>query len=218
MTNIREITTAEAIPIISTNIGSYVSDIEALLRNLSKIDEDEARKLIDRMFNISEEATTTEKGNSLETLVSYLLEKSNLFQRLHTDIRFNFCQVDHAGVFVPEIWGIFFKEHKVLCNENNRFVGESKRYGSALGVTYVLKFECVKHIRKAKFGAYFTRKGITGDDYRDSKEVIRRLYDSDNQFSIVFKDDDWKEIHKDPKSFGFLFCKKIQNFFDKEEI
>lgn len=218
MSKLSEVTTGEALSIIYSGIPSRLTDIEAEFRRYSEIDEDKARGLINRMFNIPDDATTDEKGKSLENLVDYLLEKSNLFQNLYSDIRFNFCQVDHAGVFLPEVWAIFFQAHKKLRDENHRFAGESKRYGSALGVTYVLKFECVKYIRDIKFGAYFTRKGITGDDYNDSKEVLRRLFTSDQQFSIVFKDDDWESIYKDPKGFGFLFYQKVQDFLNKEEI
>ena len=69
----------------------------------------------------------------------------------------------------------YFTLYKDFRNETHAFLGESKRYGQKLDVTYVLKFECVKHIRDLKLGAYFTRKGITGQDYTDSNAVIKRL-------------------------------------------
>ena len=215
-----EITTREASDYIFQNKNTYLykQTPEDFLTQISCIEDDKAQELIQKMFDSDNAKNTKEKGDSLEILVNYFLEESSMFERLKPDIRFNYCQVDHYGVFKPEIWSLIFYSHKDFRNETQAFLGESKRYGQKLDVTYVLKFECVKHIRGIKLGIYFTRKGITGQDYSDSNAVIKRLYDKDKQFSIVFKDDDWQVLKDNPKSFGYLFCKKIHDFLDTEKL
>lgn len=215
-----EVTSKEAVSYIYQSKAIYENnrDTEDFFVQLSTIDDEEAKRLILEMFNSDCAENTKQKGDSLETLVNYLLDKSGMFQRLRPDIRFNYCQVDHYGIFKPEVWVFMFGSYKGFNEETNAFLGESKRYGDTLGVTYVLKFECVKHVRDIKFGVYFTRKGITGRDYTDSNAVIKKLYDKDRQFSIVFKDDDWQKIKEKPKSFGYLFCKKVFDFLDCERL
>ena len=215
-----EITSKEAYNYILNNRNAYLANIseKEFFCNISNIEETKAQDLIENMFNSNNAKNTKQKGDSLETLVNYLLNNSGMFQRLVPNINFNYCQVDHYGVFKPEVWGMLFGAHKDFKNETNAFLGESKRYGQTLGVTYVLKFECVKHLRDIKFGVYFTRQGITGKYYSDAQAVIKRLYDKDKQFSIVFKDEDWNKVKDNPKSFGYLFCEKIFNFLDREQI
>lgn len=215
-----EISTKEAFDYIYQNRNIYLNNQceEVFFNNISIVEDDKAKELIQKMVDSDNAENTKEKGDSLEALVNYFLETSSMFERLSPDIRFNFCQVDHYGVFRPEIWNIIFHSNKYFREETYAFLGESKSYDEALGVTYVLKFECIKHIRDIKLGVYFTRKGITGKDYTDSNAVIKRLFDKEKQFSIVFKNDDWLNLKDNPKSFGYLFCKKIHDFLDCETI
>lgn len=212
-------TSDEAISIIKNNAMLLANnDPHGFLKTISEVDDLKVRSLIDDMKAIPDNADSDTKGKSLEKLVSYLLESCGLFRRVNNDFDLDFCQIDHQGVFKVETWAILFGEHDALRNATQHFLGESKRYGTALGVTYVLKFECVKYIRKLKFGIYFTRKGITGTGLKDSQAVLKHLYTLNDQFSVVFKDEDWDRIYQEPKVFGSILCEKIQNFFDRQII
>ncbi len=135
------------------------------------------------------------------------------------DYTTDYCQVDHEGEFKAEIWSYFFDGEGLPLNAKKKFLAESKRYKDALGVTYVLKFECIKHMENYLFGIYFTRKGLTGNGkLKDANAVLKFFLKKQNQFSIVFTDEDWKELLVNPKFFGFLLYKKAKTFLTSQKL
>ena len=105
-----EITTKEAFDYIYQNRNIYLNNQseEDFFNNISIVEDDKAKELIQKMVDSDNAENTKEKGDSLEALVNYFLETSSMFELLSPDIRFNFCQVDHYGVFRPEIWSLIF--------------------------------------------------------------------------------------------------------------
>jgi hypothetical protein len=189
------------------------------LKGISEIEPKQTQRLLKAMRDVADSNATKEKGDTLEHLVRYLMEKSGLFSQTYHGRNLIYCQVDHFGVFKPEVWSIFFGAYKDFRDGNRVLLGESKRYGDTLGVTYVLKFECIKYIQRLPFGVYFTRKGITGTEFKDANAAIKLLYQKANpQFSVVFTDDDWEKLSTDPISFGGILYDKVQNFLAIQEI
>lgn len=178
-----------------------------------KIKVAEAKNLINsKILNKKLFKTTTAKGRALEDVVNYFLEKCGMFSHVRTDHRSSVHQIDHHAMFRSNAQRIFFKLHS---NGRALVLGESKNYsrhGKLLGVDVVYKVEGIKSRVGYSLGIYFTRGGVTGDEYKAATKLAYDFCNANNNVSVVFNDDDWKFLAKSPKLFQRLLFEKIEHF------
>lgn len=200
---------------------SYQLWPENQLKECNTADPTEVKRLIDELRS-PKIGTTTDVGKRVERLASYLIKSSGLFFAHENGFDTTFCQIDHWARFHPIAWATFFGAYENLCTRSQIMAGESKNYDSALGVTYVLKFECIKLLKKIPIGVYFTVEGLTGSGdtigLRASKSAVIHAYESFNCFSVVFAREDWDKLYDNPNDFGLMLSEKFQDFLTKEKI
>ena len=81
---------------------------------------------------------TVDKGDSLEKLVSYLLEISGDIFTVERNIKTNTNEIDQFITLKPK--GKFLLSHGYIDRRYEHFLGECKNYSSCVSVTYVGKF------------------------------------------------------------------------------
>ena len=162
--------------------------------------------------------TTKDKGDRLENLVSFIIEKSYFF-KVYRNVHTETNEIDEVIVFTDEgkqaISRLGFSRDLVPI-ESDIFLGECKNYKSSLGVTYVGKFYSLLTATSNSFGIIFTQNGLTGDSagYKDAyglTKVIRMIEANKNQkdfYIITFTLEDYEELLKGHTFFELVDAKK----------
>ncbi len=203
------------------SINQFWSEKE--LKDCNSADPKEVKRLIDNLrLKKKKDDLTTDIGNRLEELANYLIKTSGLFLSPRNGFSTTFCQIDHWAKFHPAAWATFFGAWERIREQSQIMAGESKNYDAALGVTYVLKFECIKLLKKFPIGIYFTVEGLTGSEdtigLKASKSAVIHTFEAFNSFSVVFANDDWDRLYDQPKEFGIILSEKFEEFLTAEKI
>ncbi|MGE0632037.1 MAG: hypothetical protein AB7O96_06490 [Pseudobdellovibrionaceae bacterium] len=196
--------------IVKRDIGlSYSEQIQAHC----KINEAEAKSLLNKyILKKTIHKTTKIQGDALEKVVDYFLRKSGLFTNVRADFKSSVHQIDHHAMFQPHVARIYFQ---LFEDGTAKVLGESKNYSKhkkPLGVDIVYKVEGIKSRVGYTLAMYFTRGGMTGDEFRAATKLIHDFCNSSKTLSVVFSDDDWEFLKKRPKLFQKLLFAKIEHF------
>ena len=164
--------------------------------------------------------TTKEKGDRLENLVSFLIQKSYFF---------TICQNVHTATNeIDEV--IILSEHgrqalhqynlsrDLLEIDSDIAIGECKNYNSPLNVTYVGKFYSLLVSTDVPCGIIFTQKGLTGketefhDAYGLTKvlRIIEKYQNNRDLYILTFTLTDYEKIAEGQSFFDLIKAKKLE--------
>ena len=140
---------------------------------------------------------TVDKGDSLEKLVSYLLEISGDIFTVERNIKTNTNEIDQFITLKPK--GKFLLSHGYIDRRYEHFLGECKNYSSCVSVTYVRKFYSLMVSGSIKLGILFSYYGLSGRKWACSSGLVRKLYmskeNNDEKYVIIdFNLNDFKSI------------------------
>ena len=150
-----------------------------------------------KIINEDKDSKKKERGEKLEEIVTYLLQISgNLFEVIQ-NVRTETNEVDQVIKLTQA--GKYLKENGIINNKYETFLGECKNYGKKVSVTYVGKFCSLLLTTGTKLGILFSYNGVTGNGWKDSKGLIKKIYMSKEKESekiciIDFSYDDFYSI------------------------
>lgn len=171
-----------------------------------------------RPFDKSTE-TTKEKGNRLENLVSFLIQKSYFFE-IYRNIHTGTNEIDEVIILSErgkQALHEFNLARDILEIESDIALGECKNYASTLNVTYVGKFYSLLVSTDVPFGIIFTQKGLTGnenefhDAYGLTKvlRIIEKYQNNREMFILTFTLEDYEQIANGKSFFDLIKAKKL---------
>jgi len=192
-----------------------------LFTTWSEKDVCEYKKLLEKLKEPSIDGETTkEKGNKLEELISFIINKSYFFE-VHSNIHTGTNEIDEVIVLSKQgkqamsSYGI---SRDLLEINTDVILGECKNYQSRLNVTYVGKFYSLMVASGVSFGIIFTQNGLTGveNEYRDAQGLIKvlRIIEkyknrNDDFFILSFELEDYEKIGEGRSIFDLIKSKKL---------
>jgi|GEM_PF-370527 len=163
-------------------------------------------KLMNKLININkdENAKTTDKGKTLEDLVSFIIKKTYFFE-IYRNITTSTNEIDQVIRLSnrgKQALKSLELSREILEIEEDIFLSECKNYKSNLGVSWVGKFYGLLKTCDCKFGIIFSVNGLTGEEkeWKDAHGLIKvfRLiekYQHNNEFYIIeFNMHDFKKL------------------------
>ncbi|WP_407545322.1 acetylglutamate semialdehyde dehydrogenase [Priestia sp. HNGD-A6] len=144
------------------------SKYRELLTHLKRVHEEdkEAKKK-----KIKSPYTTNDKGKALEELVSFLLEKSSVFE-VYQNIRNSTNEVDQLLILNHK--GKKFKEFLNL--PGYIYLSECKNYNKKVSVTWVGKFFSLLISNKSRIGFLFSYHGFAGSSWNSAVGLVKKLF------------------------------------------
>ena len=119
-------------------------------------------------------SSTSEKGNALEKLASYLLEISGNIFKVIRNVRTNSNEIDQVITLNEK--GRALCSYKLISPRFEMFLGECKNYNKKVGVTYVGKFYSLLQTTSITTGILFSYHGVTGNKWHDASGLIKKAY------------------------------------------
>lgn len=158
------------------------------------------------MVNSNKNIDRKTKGEALEDIVSFLLEKTNVFKvkrNLHTGTN-EIDQIIELGFIGKE-----FKDHIDIFGDI--FLGECKNYDKRVGVTWVGKFYSLLETT-CRLGVIFSYFGLAGKGWNDASGLAKKLHITKEDFSqrfyiIDFNIEDFKLINQGQSFLNILQAK-----------
>lgn len=132
-----------------------------LLEELKKINEDK-------------EVTKKERGDKLEEVVVYLLQTSGGIFDIVKNVRTETNEIDQVIQLTTK--GKIIKNLGIIDDKFKTFLGECKNHEKKVNVTYVGKFCSLLLTTDTKLGIMFSYHGVTGNGWKDSKGLIKKIY------------------------------------------
>lgn len=121
---------------------------------------------------ISDEGNNTfQKGKALEELVSFLLEKTGLFN-IYANIRSTTNEIDQ--LLELSFRGKHFQ--KYLPFDEKMLLSECKNYNKKIDVTWVGKFYSLLVSNHSGFGFLFSYYGMTGKNWDDATGLTKKIF------------------------------------------
>lgn len=216
------------------NVMTDNYNLKDYMKNVIKEDLDKFRTLTEWTENEKEEfkqllcdlkkpfdkrfETTKDKGDRLENLVSFIIEKS-YFYKVYRNVHTETNEIDEVFVFTDDgkqAISKFELNRELIPIDTDIFLGECKNYKDSLGVTYVGKFYSLLTATSNSFGIIFTQNGLTGNSsgYKDAyglTKIIRMIEKNKNQkdfYIITFTLEDYEELLKGCTFFDLVDAKK----------
>ncbi len=184
-------------------------------------DKEEFRILLDELkkpFDRDTE-TTKEKGDRLEKLVEFIIQKTYFFE-IYKNVHTETNEIDEVITLSDrgkQAIQSFNLSRDLIPIKQDLFLGECKNYKSNLGVTYVGKFYSLLSVTGIPFGIVFTQKGLTGDSegYKDAyglTKVLRMVESSKGKdfFIITFTMEDYERMLEGTTFFDLVKAKKME--------
>lgn len=140
---------------------------------------EEYKKLLETFHKTnSSKATTKEKGESLEKIVKFVIEKTGMFET-YENVQTSSNEIDILARLNSR--GKYFKAQGLLDFENT-FLSECKNYNKKVDVTWVGKFYTLMKYTTNELGILFSYKGLSGKNWNDATGLIKKLhlYDKDS--------------------------------------
>ncbi|MCL2323058.1 MAG: hypothetical protein FWC47_13270 [Oscillospiraceae bacterium] len=198
---------------------------EELLKELKRWD-DEVYFEYNSLFKKFKVSSTTEKGESLEALVKFILSKTKFFN-VYGNIRTSTNEIDQLVIFKQEYKSYFEKDLKShgfkiyqedlgLDPDQGYFICECKNYNKAIDVTWVGKFYSLMKALNCKIGIIFSYYGLSGKKaLKDACGLTRILNIKEGMYIIDFNIDDFTEINNKNNNFiDLVIAKKNALKFD----
>lgn len=156
----------------------------------------------------SSSSSSTEKGEALEDLVTFIINKSAVFE-VYKNIRTSSNEIDMLVRFNKK--GVYLNKNGLFLFEPN-FLCECKNYNRSVSVTWTGKFYSLAKVTKNSLGILFSYHGLSGKEWSDSIGLTKKIYlaDEKNTKIIDFNIDDFKKL-AEGKHFIDLINDKIFN-------
>lgn len=175
-------------------------------------------KNLKRPFDKSTE-TTKDKGDRLENLVSFLIQKSFFFE-IYRNVHTGTNEIDEVIILSEKGKQALYEfnlARNILEIDSDIALGECKNYFTTLNVTYVGKFYSLMVSTDVPFGIIFTQKGLTGnenefhDAYGLTKvlRIIEKYQNNRDMFILTFTLEDYEKIEQGASFFDLIKAKKI---------
>lgn len=163
--------------------------------------------------------TTKDKGDRLENLVSFLIQKSFFFE-IYRNVHTGTNEIDEVIILSEkgrQALHQFDLSRDILGIESDIALGECKNYESTLNVTYVGKFYSLLVSTNVSFGIIFTQKGLTGnenefhDAYGLTKvlRIIEKYQNNRDMIILTFTLEDYEKIANGESFFNLIKAKKL---------
>ena len=149
------------------------------------------------MVNSSTESSPKLKGESLESLVTFLISSLDGLFKVKQNVRTRTNELDQLVNLTPS--GKRLVSEGIINKNFNSFICECKNYNRSVSVTYVGKFCSLLITNQTQLGILFSYKGVSGKNWDSSSGLIKKFYLSkekkDERFCIIdFNVGDFKAI------------------------
>ncbi|MDQ7094241.1 restriction endonuclease [Desulfosporosinus sp. PR] len=160
----------------------FLDNKEEFFNEITRLNQEEKERynlLLDNLIlvNNNKKVKQEVKGKSLEDIVSFLLEKSNVF-KVQRNLRTSTNEIDQ--IIELNFRGKEFKEHIDILGDT--FLGECKNYNKKIGVTWVGKFYSLLQ-PTCRLGVIFSFYGLSGKGWNASSGLVKKLHISKEDFS-----------------------------------
>jgi hypothetical protein len=145
-----------------------------------------------------------EKGKALEEIVSFILNKSIIFE-VYRNVSTSSNEIDLLVRLNKK--GIYFITQGLLSFEQ-KFLCECKNYNSKISATWVGKFYSLLRVTSNKLGIIFSYHGLTGKNWDDAIGLTKKFYLKSCEKIIDFNISDFKKL-AEGESFIDLINNKI---------
>ena len=183
---------------------------EEFFRNFTFKDDalEEYKKYLEdfKRCNSDKNVSTNEKGKSLENLVLFVAEKTNLFTVI-PNVKNASNEIDL--LLCPKIQSRELLRKYILDGLDDLIL-ECKNYNKKIDVTWVGKVYSLLKYQKCNIGIIFSYHGFTGKDWQAATGLAKKLYLSDGAMIIDFKLEDF-ECLADNGNFISVLKNKISN-------
>lgn len=174
----------------------------------------ECRKAKKDLFNTLSD-TTKEKGDLLESFAQKLIEGSGFFINPTHNESGKTHEIDHECEINPVIYEILPQDNL----PNRRVIGESKNYKTKkIDVNIVYKVGSIARFQNFSLVLLFSRNGMTGDTASFACKITGKFKDNDKTCFVLFADEDYNLIEKDPRFFNVILYKKLCRWLSHEDF
>lgn len=126
-------------------------------------------------------ASTNEKGKSLENVVTFLIQKSVVFET-YRNVHTSSNEIDLLVRLNKK--GSILKAQGIVNFQDN-FLAECKNYNGTIGSTWVGKFYSLLTYTQNEIGILFSYKGLSGNGWNDGTGLAKKLLLSDKKSYII---------------------------------
>ncbi len=156
--------------------------------------------------------TKKEKGDTLETLMTFVYERFNNVAEVTPNTNHGDNQIDHILEFYDGLAPIFIHNYIGM-----RIIGESKNHNKSIGVREVADLNELLRYKRANLGIFSSFKtfsrGHNGSPWQYAEGKRRKLSLSRNTFIIGFTLDELESLTKN--NFYTLLKHKFFNLIDE---
>ncbi|WP_106769085.1 acetylglutamate semialdehyde dehydrogenase [Paenibacillus faecalis] len=206
-------------------ILSQFADEKKRFREITRLDEKdehEYKVLLEKLITLHEgsgKASTADKGRALENLVTFLLEKSSIFD-VYDNIRNTTNEIDQ----LLELNHIGKRLKDFITLPGEMFLSECKNYNKKISVTWVGKFYTLLASNQSKIGLLFSYYGLSGSNWSSATGLTRKIFLlkeklEDRTYIIDININDFKAIEQGESLLEIIDLKmkalRIQTNFDK---
>ncbi len=150
-------------------------------------------------------SSTTDKGNQLENLATYLFI---LMPALIP--RRNILDQTGSSEYDIVVSNHLFNTNIVTELLGRYFLVECKNWEDHVGVKDIGYFLYRMRLTHAKFGIVFAKNGITGEEEKAAKSLIRKSFHEDGNICIILDKNDFQRLQSASISFWPLLLEKIE--------
>ncbi|WP_458412744.1 acetylglutamate semialdehyde dehydrogenase [Schinkia sp. CFF1] len=153
------------------------------LSTKEKVEYEDLLKELKSLHRKNSQANTAEKGEILEKVVTFLFEKSSVFEvleRIHTSTN----EIDQLITLNSR--GREFKLKGYIDLKDDIILSECKNYEEKVGVTWVGKFASLLGTSNVKLGLLFSYHGLTGKGWNDAVGLTKKVYLSKPKDEKIF--------------------------------
>ncbi|MGE7763828.1 acetylglutamate semialdehyde dehydrogenase [Peribacillus sp. NPDC096540] len=193
----------------------FINEKDKVFKEITRFKQSEKEyysDLLEHLKDVNKKRTkfsNAEKGKALEDLVSFILEKSSVFE-IKENIHTSSNEVDQLVMLNST--GREFQNAGYLDIRGEHLLSECKNYGGKVGVTWVGKFYSLVSVLSCRLGILFSYKGLSGSGWNNAVGLTKKLFFTrekieDRIFIIEFNIDDYEAIANGESFLGILEAK-----------
>ncbi|MED1602649.1 acetylglutamate semialdehyde dehydrogenase [Alkalihalophilus marmarensis] len=201
---------------LKENIISELNIEEAKYKIITSLSNDEKQiysdllnKLI-KLHSSKEKYSNAQKGKALENIVTFLLEKSTVFD-VKNNIRSTTNEIDQLITINAK--GRRFREKGFLDLTDNTLLSECKNYKDKVSVTWVGKFASLIYTSQVKIGLLFSYHGLTGNNWSAATGLTKKIFlgspEEKKIYILDFNISDFKKIEEGSNLLELIRLKMI---------
>ena len=198
----------------------HKAEFDKELGKLSQTSIQEYRTLLDELkCSNSSKDKTTDKGRALENIVSFLVNKTGLFD-VYRNVKTSSNEIDQVVLLNKK--GLFLQKQGLLHMPIDGFLGECKNYGTKVAATWVGKFCSLMMVTNHTFGILFSYHGMSGRGWNDAIGLTKKIYmlKEHKEDKIIMIDFSLREFEQiiEGKTFFDIINFKIQSLQHDTDI